>query len=267
MKVAGRRRLDWLQGSIMHHFRTLAIAATVLLLSSLPTTGDAPENVAKFTAMRAHLVDRIIATIRQTADVTGIAELNPSLIEALREVPRHAFVPEELTAFAYLDMALPVGHEQNISQPFLVALMLQLAEISPGDIVFETGTGAGYQAALLSRLGAHVYSAEVVAPLADRAAERLKQLGYPNIEVRHADGFYGWKERAPFDAILIKEAIHHVPAPLLNQLRPGGRLVAPVGPLDGSQMLTLIEKGATGEITETKLLSVKFSPLQGGERI
>jgi len=267
MKVAGRRRLDWLQGSIMHHFRTLAIAATVLLLSSLPTTGDAPENVAKFTAMRAHLVDRIIATIRQTADVTGIAELNPSLIEALREVPRHAFVPEELTAFAYLDMALPVGHEQNISQPFLVALMLQLAEISPGDIVFETGTGAGYQAALLSRLGARVFSIEVVAPLADRAAERLKQLGYPNIEVRHADGFYGWKERAPFDAILIKEAIHHVPAPLLNQLRPGGRLVAPVGPLDGSQMLTLIEKGATGEITETKLLSVKFSPLQGGERI
>ena len=184
----------------------------------------------------------------------------------MREVPRHAFVPEALRAYAYGDHPLPVGHEQNIAAPFLAALMTHLAEVEAGDAVFETGTDVGYQAALLSNLGAEVYSVEVVAPLADQAARLLKELGYDHVYVLESDGYYGWPAHAPFDAIIVKEAIDHVPPPLLGQLKRGGRLVMPLGPSGGPQYLTVVTKGVDGKVSERHIMPVRFSPLQGGER-
>jgi protein-L-isoaspartate(D-aspartate) O-methyltransferase len=198
---------------------------------------------------------------------TGIADLDPALYSAIADVPRHAFVPPELKAFAYLDIPLPVDREQNIAQPFLVALMTQLAAIKPDDIVFETGTGAGYHAAILARLARKVYSVEVIELLAKNAGEKLKSLGYAGVEVQARDGYYGWPEKGPFDVIIIKEAVREIPAPLLNQLKPGGRLVVPVGSGGQSQILKLVTKDQSGRIRERNVMPVRFSPLQGGERI
>lgn len=252
----------------MHGLRVLL---PLLFLCTAPAFGeeraDAPNGTLDFDALRQAMVDQIDRHARLARDETGVEAIDPSILAAMREVPRHAFVPGPLQPFAYFDVPLPVGHDQNIAQPFLVALMTHLARPKPGDTVFETGTGAGYHAAVLSKLCDKVYSVEVVQPLAEAAAEKLRSLGYANVEVRNADGYYGWRERGPYDAMIIKEAIHHVPPPLLNQLKPGGRLVAPVGPLDGGQWLTLIEKRLDGAITERRLIPVRFSPLQGGERI
>jgi protein-L-isoaspartate(D-aspartate) O-methyltransferase len=162
---------------------------------------------------------------------------------------------------------LPIGQGQNIAQPYLVALMTHLARVEPGDLVFETGTGAGYHAAVLSLLAGKVVSVEVVAPLALRAAAKLKALGYDNIEVVASDGYYGAPAKGPFDAMIVKEAIDHLPPPLVAQLKPGGRLVLPLGPLDGPQYLTVIEKLPDGRTRATRIMPVRFTPLQGGERI
>lgn len=219
------------------------------------------------TGLRMEMVEQVIVNIERTQHETRVSTLDPEIIAAMRNIPRHEFVPEELRPFAYFDIPLPVGSEQNTSQPYLIALMTQLAGVDKDDRVFETGTGSGYHAAILSRLAARVFSVEVVKPLADSAARRLMLMGYANIEVRHADGFYGWKERGPFDAMIIKEAVPQIPATLINQLKPGGRLIAPVGLPDRGQMLTVIEKRDDGTIKSTPLIPVKFSPLQGGERI
>lgn len=243
------------------------VAICCLVLSLLLTAERPVADERGYAAMRVALVSQVVEQISLSAETTGVSELDERIVAALSAVPRHAFVPEPLRNYAYFDMPLPVGHDQNIAQPFLVALMTALADIQPADIVFETGTGAGYHGAVLSRLAARVYSVEVVEPLARTAAERLARLGYRNIDVRASDGFYGWKEKGPFDAMIIKEAIYQVPPPLLNQLKPGGRLVAPIGPLDGGQMLTVIEKKPSGEISRRDIIPVKFSPLQGGERI
>lgn len=216
---------------------------------------------------RANLARDVAYHFRVAAPETGIAEADPAILAAIEEVPRHAFVAPELRPFAYLDIPLPVDREQNVAQPFLIALMTQLAAVKPNDVVFETGTGGGYHAAILSKLAQKVYSVDVVAPLADQAAEKLRKLGYTGVEVQASDGYYGWPQKGPFDVVIVKEAVIEVPAPLLNQLRPGGRLVAPVGPLDGMQMLKLYTKDTTGRIRERSVLPVRFSPLQGGERI
>jgi len=213
------------------------------------------------------MVEQVIVNIERTQHDTRVSTLDPGIVAAMREIPRHEFVPEEFRPFAYFDIPLPVGYEQNTSQPYLIALMTQLAGVDKEARVFETGTGSGYHAAILSRLAARVFSVEVVKPLADAAARRLEKMGYANIEVRHADGFYGWKERGPFDAMIIKEAVPQIPATLINQLKPGGRLIAPVGLPGRGQMLTVIEKRDDGTIKSTPLIPVKFSPLQGGERI
>jgi protein-L-isoaspartate(D-aspartate) O-methyltransferase len=144
--------------------------------------------------------------------------------------------------------------------------MTQLAELEPDDVVFETGTGAGYHAALLSRLAARVYSVEVVEPLAREAAGTLKQLGFDNVWSKAGDGYYGWADEGPYDAIIVKEAVDHVPPPLLDQLRPGGRMVVPLGPQDLGQILTVVRKDADGRVRRTGIMPVIFSPLQGGER-
>ena len=198
---------------------------------------------------------------------TGIPKLEPRVLDAMRRVPRHAFLPDQLRPFAYLPTPLPINSEQNIAAPFLVALMTHLARIGPEDKVFETGTGAGYHAAVLAELASEVFSVEVIEFLAERARVILEDLGYGDVKVRAGDGYYGWAEAAPFDVIIVKEAVNHLPGPLLRQLRPGGRMVVPLGPADSSQILTLVEKTSEGRLRSRGILAVKFSPLQGGERL
>lgn len=254
----------------MLHLRIFFLCFALLL----PGCGTADSEVrhraadeADTAEERANLARDVAYHFRLAAHETGITEVDPAILAAIEEVPRHAFVAPELRPFAYLDIPLPVDREQNIAQPFLIALMTQLAAVKPDDVVFETGTGGGYHAAILSKLSRKVYSVEVVAPLAKQAAEKLRSLGYTGVEVQASDGYYGWPQKGPFDVIIVKEAVLEVPAPLLNQLRHGGRLVAPVGPLDGMQMLKLVTKDRTGHIRERSILPVRFSPLQGGERI
>jgi protein-L-isoaspartate(D-aspartate) O-methyltransferase len=244
--------------------RTLACLIGVLGmvgLSAGPARADAND-----VAARHEMVRIIEVEVMMLSGETGIGELDPRVLDVMRAVPRHAFVPEALRAYAYGNHPLPVSPEQNIAAPLLVALMTHLADVKAGDVVFETGTDVGYQAALLADLGAEVYSVEVVEPLADQAALLLKDLQYDNVHVEANDGYFGWAAHAPYDAMIIKEAIDHVPPPLLGQLKRGGRMVLPLGPAAGPQYLTLIIKDADGKVSEQRIMPVRFSPLQGGER-
>ena len=245
--------------------RTGAVALLAVVLGITP--GPAARAADNDTVARGQMVDLIAREIAMLASQTGIATIDPRVLDAMREVPRHAFVPEVLRPYAYLPQPLPVTPEQNVAAPLLIALMTHLVEVQPDDIVFETGTGAGYHAAVLSRLAAHVYSVEVVEGLADHAARLLKDLGYDNVDVLADDGYYGWAAHAPYDAIVVKEAIDHLPQPLLSQLKRGGRMVIPLGPPDGPQYLTLVRRDEAGELREQRIMPVRFSPLQGGERL
>ncbi|MGF1608483.1 MAG: protein-L-isoaspartate(D-aspartate) O-methyltransferase [Kiloniellales bacterium] len=236
------------------------------LLADDPPSNGATDGAPDYHQQKAEMVALIELEMLITGQQTGITELNPDVKTALYDVPRHAFVPEELRPYAYRHGPLPVGYDQNISSPFLIALMAQLAGLDKSKTVFETGTDAGYMAAVLSRLAASVYSVEVIEPLANEAARRLKELGYDKVEVKQGDGYYGWAEYAPYDAIVVKEAVDHIPPPLLAQLKPGGRLVIPLGPARGPQVLTLVQKNGEGRLRRTEILPVVFSPLQGGER-
>jgi len=182
------------------------------------------------------------------------------VLEAMRSVPRHLFVPTEMQPYAHTDQPLPIGYGQTISQPYIVAFMSEALELKPEDRVLEIGTGSGYQAAVLARLAREVYSIEIVEPLAKEAEARLKQLGYANVKVRVGDGYRGWPEAAPFDAIMVTAAPRHVPPPLVEQLREGGRLVLPVGRF--FQDLIRIRRTRDGERRET-LLPVRFVPMVG----
>jgi len=189
---------------------------------------------------------------------------DPRVLAAMRDVPRHRFVPPSLETEAYQDHPLAIGHGQTISQPYIVALMTELVRPQPTDRALEIGTGSGYQAAILSRLVSRVYTIEIVEPLARDAEQRLKTLGYENITVRAGDGYAGWPDAAPFDVIVVTAAPDHVPAPLVAQLKPGGRLVIPVGPTFAVQELRLIEKDAAGEIHTRTVAPVAFVPLRRG---
>jgi protein-L-isoaspartate(D-aspartate) O-methyltransferase len=204
-----------------------------------------------FAAERARMVQRQIAA-RDVDDARVLA--------AMREVPRHLFVDPAKARDAYRDGPLPIGHGQTISQPYIVALMTQLMRTEPGDRVLEIGTGSGYQAAVLSRLVKQVYTIEIVEPLAARASERLRRLGYVNVTVRAGDGYAGWPEHAPFDAVMLTAAPEEVPEPLLAQLKPGGRLVAPIGSAWGDQELRVIEKRADGSLHTMNVAPVRFVP-------
>ncbi len=185
---------------------------------------------------------------------------NPRVLEAMRTVPRHEFVPEEYRASAYSDAPLPIGHGQTISQPYIVALMTQLLDPQPGDRVLEIGTGSGYQAAVLSPLVKEVYSIEIVEPLAAQAKQTLARLGCNNVHTKTGDGYQGWPEAAPFDAIIVTCAPDHVPQPLIDQLNDGGRLVIPVG--EGVQELILMRK--TGDhLSRESVTPVRFVPMTG----
>jgi len=185
-------------------------------------------------------------------------------LAAMSEVPRQEFVPAAFRDAAYEDRALPIGQGQTISQPFVVAYMTELIEPAPGKKVLEVGTGSGYQAAVLAAAGMEVYTIEIFEKLAAAARQRLDRLGFDGVRTRHGDGFFGWPEEAPFDAILVTAAAGYVPPPLLEQLRPGGRMVIPVGSIYGVQNLVLVRKSADGEIRTRTLLPVRFVPLLHG---
>jgi protein-L-isoaspartate(D-aspartate) O-methyltransferase len=206
---------------------------------------------------RDHLVDGALVPQGITDSLT---------LAAMRAVPRHEFVPEDQRAWAYADTPLPIGHDQTISQPAVVAFMTQVIRPRPGLRVLEVGTGSGYQAAVLAETGARVWTVEIFRALADEARARLRRLGYERIQVRHGDGYAGWPEAAPFDAIVVTAGANSIPPPLIRQLAPGGRLVMPVGDPWTDQRLVLLEKDATGGIVSHDLLPVRFVPLLRGER-
>lgn len=243
-----RGRLWW--GSI-------AIACVVVTTACRPGGGDRSAGTdgadpdANFHRLRERMVERQIRA-------RGVSD--PRVLEAMAAVPRHLFVPDALIDAAYQDHPLPIGHGQTISQPYIVALMTESLRPQPGDRILEVGTGSGYQAAVLSVLVAEVYSIEIVGELAATARQRLGRLGYDNVEVRHGDGYHGWPDQAPFDGIIVTAAPGHVPQPLVEQLRPGGRMVIPVG--ERYQELKLIEKTGTGT-RESILIPVRFVPMTG----
>ena len=220
-----------------------------------------------FTAAREEMVRTILALEKTVGLPSHDGQIDPSVLAAMREVPRHELVPEQVRNSAYDDRPLSIGHGQTISQPYIVALMTSLARPAKHHVVLEVGTGSGYQAAVLARLVARVYSIEIVEPLARRAAERLKELGYDNVTVRHGDGYRGWEAHAPFDAIVVTAAAREIPPALIDQLKAGGRMVIPVGERFSTQNLMLVEKDKDGQAhTRRALLPVRFVPLTGGER-
>ena len=232
--------------------RKYAILAGILGTCMQLDTDTVVSGQDAFATDRARMVANQIAS-RDVKDARVLA--------AMREVPRHRFVPEALQRQAYEDRPLPIGHDQTISQPYIVALMTALARPGPGDRALEVGTGSGYQAAVLSRLVSHVYTIELVDALARSAEQHLKELGYTNVTTRAGDGYAGWPEMAPFDIILVTAAPDHVPAPLLEQLKAGGRMVVPVGPVADVQELQLIEKDSEGRTRSTRVAPVRFVPL------
>jgi len=236
----------------------LALAACLLQAS------EAPGSDGRFAAARQEMIEEIQATVTETHRETGRAQLAPEVMAAMDAVPRHEFVPGKLQAVAYANRPLPVGHGQTISQPYIVALMTDLLEIDGDDVVFEVGTGSGYQAAVLAELAGQVYTMEIVEPLALAARERLARLGYGNVGARFADGYDGWPEKGPFDAIIVTAAVNHIPPPLVEQLRPGGRLVVPVGDRFAVQHLLLVHKLDDERVTVRQILPVRFVPLTGG---
>ena len=235
------------------------------LIILLATAGSSRAGISAdtYTAARKAMVEIIAARSSDTSDALEREEIDPRVLQAMATVPRHALVPEELRSRAYENRPLPIGHGQTISQPYVVAIMTDLLALQPGDKVLEIGTGSGYQAAVLAELGVRVYSIEIIEPLGELARKNLAALGYDNIEVRIGDGYYGWEEQAPFDAIIVTAAASHIPPPLIKQLRPGGHMIIPVGSRFLVQQLVLVDKDAEGGITTRQVLPVKFVPLTG----
>jgi len=214
----------------------------------------------EYTAKRAALVGEV----RHYARLNDPPGLDERVLQAMMRVERHEFVPAGARSQAYRNHPLPIGHGQTISQPYIVALMTDLLNLSNDARVLEVGTGSGYQAAVLAEMGAEVCSIEIIEPLAEQAAERLSRLGYTGVTTKLGDGYYGWQEHAPFDAIIVTAAASHVPPPLIAQLRPGGRMVIPVGGPFQVQYLLLVEKDRDGEVRSSQVSAVRFVPLTGG---
>ena len=217
----------------------------------------APPEELSFTQLRHGMVLIIVAHAALSGDTTGRPVVSESVLDAIREIPRHLFVPEFLQPHAYEDCPLPIGHDKTISQPFIVALMTDLLDIEKTDRVLEIGTGLGYQAAVLSRLATEVCTVEIIPELAEYAKQNFADLEYDNVQMRIANGAYGWSENSPFDKILVATSADEVPPKLIEQLQPGGRLVMPIGP-DDSQNLVLVQKGVSSTY-EDVILPVRFS--------
>jgi protein-L-isoaspartate(D-aspartate) O-methyltransferase len=233
------------------------LAALIGVLASL--SGGLVQAQDGYEAQRRRMAEEIAALARETRHETGRTALSERVMVAMAKVPRHEFVPEGEKRNAYANRPLPIGLGQTISQPYIVALMTDLMEVKPGDRVLEVGTGSGYQAAVLAELAGTVYTVEIVEPLAREARVRLKR--YDNVVSKTGDGYRGWPEHAPFDSIMVTAAPREVPQPLIDQLKPGGRLVVPVGSQGGGQSLLLIEKRPDGSIVRRDVLAVRFVPL------
>ena len=217
-----------------------------------------------YAGPRRGMLDAIARLTSSTAESTGVEVIDPAVMAAIDRVPRHEFVPDEARSSAYANRPLPIGHGQTISQPYIVALMTHLLGVEPGVRALEIGTGSGYQAAVLAEMDTDVHTIEIVTPLAEQANHRFARLGYEGVRTRLGDGYYGWPEAAPFDAIIVTAAAAHVPPPLVEQLAPSGVLVIPVGEQFSVQMLLLVRKRENGEVTVRQILPVRFVPLTGG---
>ncbi len=201
--------------------------------------------------------------VEETIKARGVSD--PKVLEVMEKVKRHDFVDASLKEAAYADRPLPIGYGQTISQPYIVALMTELLQLDKNDTVLEVGTGSGYQAAVLAEIAKEVYTVEIIPELGDLARERLERLGYKNVQVKNGDGYFGWQDHAPYDGIIVTAAATHIPSPLIEQLKPGGRMIIPVGPVFHVQTLVLVEKREDGSVRQKSLLPVRFVPLTGGK--
>ena len=238
-----------------------ALVVTACGANAGPTPAEEGEGTAATADGFAEERERMVE-----AGIIGMGIEDEAVIEAMRTVPRHEFVTDQYLAQAYENHPLPIGHGQTISQPYIVALMTEAAEVEAGDKVLEIGTGSGYQAAVLAELADHVYTMEIIGPLKERAEATLAELGYENVSVRHGDGYFGWPEEAPFDAIVVTAAPDHIPQPLVEQLAEGGHMLVPVGPVGGYQTLWRVTKGDDGGVRTEDLGGVRFVPLTREER-
>ena len=241
--------------------RLVPLVVLLLLVSSVwPSLACAQDATA---AQRQKMVEQIVAIARVMGGSTDGGTLDPRVMATMAAVPRHEFVPAEQKPHAYDDRPLPIGHGQTISQPYMVAAMTDLMKPKPDHVVLEIGTGSGYQAAVLAGLVREVYTIEIVDALARQAAARLTRLGYGNVTTKSGDGYYGWPEHGPYDSIMVTAASSHIPPPLLRQLKPGGRMVIPIGAPFMTQQLMLVEKNADGTVTTRQMMAVRFVPLTG----
>lgn len=220
-----------------------------------------PLNDEHFAIFRRHMVEVVGIHMDLMEEELGKPAVDDRVAAAMLRIPRHLFVPDQLARYAYEDRPLPIGFDKTISQPFICALMTDLLALEPNDVVLEVGTGLGYQSALLGELTAQVWSVEIVEELAEAARARLAYLAYSNVEIRVGDGSRGWAEHAPYDKVIVAAAHEKVPDALIAQLRPGGRLVMPIGP-EGAQELTLVSKGTNGAIRKREVLPVRFTRLE-----
>lgn len=233
----------------------------------LPTSSnpDVVRDEAQYTAARQELVREIGLRVRESRYFLGKSKLDARVMDAMLAVPRHEFVPEDVRHLAYENHPLPIGHDQTISQPSLVAMMTDLLELPDDARVLEVGTGSGYQAAILGEICTAVYSIEIVEPLGLQARDVLAKLDYDNVEVRIGDGYAGWPEHAPFDGIIVTAAADEAPEPLVEQLKPGGRMVIPLRRMIGFQDLVVIEKDSDGTLSRHTVFPVMFVPFTRDE--
>lgn len=245
-------------GKLVRPLLTLANAMLCGLIAlSLPVKSDDDRYASERAAMIEHIED--YAQAREL----GERQIDPAVMAAMNRVPRHQFVPADLRDRAYENQPLPIGHDQTISQPYIVALMTDLLDVEADDVVLEVGTGSGYQAAVLAELAGQVYTIEIIEALAVQATRRLARLGYDNLTTRVGDGYNGWPEKAPFDAIMVTAGADHVPPPLVRQLKPGGTMIIPVSSGVFSQHLMRVHKTLEGTVETRQLLPVLFVPLTG----
>ena len=214
--------------------------------------------------LRQRMVQEIVAMTTDTRFETGRTALDERLLAAMRKVERHKFVPPSEVVNAYQNRPLPIGYGQTISQPYIVAIMTDFMRVERNHTVLEIGTGSGYQAVILAELAKAVYTIEIIEPLGKQAQERLQNLGYRNVQTKVGDGYYGWEQYAPFDSIIVTATASHIPPPLIKQLKPGGRMLMPVGAQFLTQYLMLVEKNPDGTVSSKQLLPVRFVPLTGG---
>ena len=232
----------------------------LLLLVLMAVAREAMAEDAQCVRERAAMVETIRAYAQSEASLLGPQGISERVLEAMVQTERHRFIPGRSCSVAYMDGPVLIGQGQTISQPFIVALMTHLAAVKFDHTVLEVGTGSGYQAAVLARLVRKVCTVEIIPPLAEAAAKVLKELGYDNVSVKVGDGYQGWPECGPFDAIIVTAALGHVPPPLIEQLKVGGRLVMPLGPASATQQLTVVEKIAPGETKTRSVILVRFVP-------